>query len=114
MSTSYTVEGSTVVQHVATDAGTAYPVVADPSVTFGWYVYVHLSPADQRAFLQGGIWGAGSLATAICLGIGPGALVCAVGATALAGIISSYISDKYNPRCDMKIAFHYSGGIHGY
>ena len=66
--TNYTVANGTLVQHVDT-AGAAYPVVADPWISYGWYVYANFSPGDVR-------WLAGyadyfQLTTAACSALGP-------------------------------------------
>ncbi|GAA2861296.1 hypothetical protein Acy02nite_57790 [Actinoplanes cyaneus] len=44
--THYRVAGSSLVQTVDTDAHTAYPVVADPSISFGRFVYVRFSKRE--------------------------------------------------------------------
>ncbi|MBL7257804.1 hypothetical protein [Paractinoplanes lichenicola] len=58
--TSYRLEGDTIVQTVAHGKATAYPVVADPSISFGLFVYVRFSKAEiQRmpawAFTAGAV-----------------------------------------------------------
>ncbi|MEU3945958.1 hypothetical protein [Streptomyces sp. NPDC029526] len=40
--TRYTAEGHTLVQDIDTNENTAFPVVADPKVTFGWGVYINM------------------------------------------------------------------------
>lgn len=50
--TSYSIVNGALVQTVHTTADTAYPVVADPSVTFGWAVYYHYSRDEVRAAAQ--------------------------------------------------------------
>ena len=52
LSTSYTLEGNTLIQHVATD-GATYPIVADPLVTVGWGsegpgVYLNITGANAK------------------------------------------------------------------
>ena len=44
----YEVDGSTVVQHVD-HARAVYPVVADPSLSFGWKIYVTFSRSEASA-----------------------------------------------------------------
>jgi hypothetical protein len=64
--TSYALEGDTLVQRTDT-AGAAFPVVADPRLTFGWGVYLNMRGIEVR-----------TAATAI-VGVGGGAV--AVGCT---------------------------------
>src|SRR5690606_35644684 len=40
--TRYTAEGHTLVQDIDTNENTAFPVVADPKITFGWGVYINM------------------------------------------------------------------------
>ena len=61
--TRYTVEGNRLVQHVD-HAGAAYPVVADPSVSFGWFIYVTFTKAETKAVAD--YAGAGAVASTVC------------------------------------------------
>lgn len=110
--TSYTVAGTALVQHVDI-AGAVLPVVADPSISFGWYVYVHLNPSDQRALITGGALGAAAIGGLVCAELGPGDVICAVGAAVVGGILASYIGDYYHPRCTVVVKFNYYGSIAG-
>ena len=102
--TFYTYRNGVLTQHVDL-AGAAYPVVADPYVTFGVGVYVHLDPTDQRALSMGGVAGAAAIGGLVCVELGPGAAVCAVGAAVVGAILASYIADKMTPNCTL--AVHY-------
>ncbi|MCB2412183.1 hypothetical protein LGT39_04875 [Demequina sp. TTPB684] len=53
VSTHYVVDGDTLVQVVAHDSSTIYPVVADPSISFGWAIYVKYSKADVKTVTSG-------------------------------------------------------------
>jgi hypothetical protein len=53
VSTSYRVIGAALVQTIATNESTVYPVVADPSVTFGWGVYIHYNRTDVHRDVTG-------------------------------------------------------------
>ena len=46
--TSYSVQGSTLVQTVQTTSSTVYPVVADPYITWGWGPYWNLTGATIK------------------------------------------------------------------
>jgi hypothetical protein len=97
--THYTVKGSSVVQTIDT-RGAAYPVVADPWVTFGWNIYLHLEPWFQKVLLGAGVSGAataiGALICTPSIVGGPAVAVCvgAVAAVAFAlwGVIDHYWS----------------------
>ncbi|MFD7169732.1 hypothetical protein [Streptomyces violascens] len=47
--TSYKLDGNTLVQEIRTSNGTAFPVVADPSVSFGRGVYVKFSQSETKS-----------------------------------------------------------------
>ncbi|MGW5971016.1 hypothetical protein [Streptomyces sp. NPDC055186] len=57
MPTRYTAEGHALVQEIDTTPDTAFPVVADPKITFGWGVYINM-------------WGHELGATALAVGLG--------------------------------------------
>ena len=50
--TSYRLDGDVLVQRV-NHRGAAYPVVADPQVSFGWKVYVRYSQSEVRSIVRG-------------------------------------------------------------
>lgn len=56
--THYEVEGSTLTQVVDFTESTVFPVVADPSVTFGVYIVVKVSQATAQAIHAGSVGGA--------------------------------------------------------
>ncbi|KAB2974358.1 hypothetical protein F8R89_21630 [Streptomyces sp. SS1-1] len=47
--TTYRLEGGTLVQTVKTSADTAFPVVADPKVSFGWNIYIKFTKGEVKA-----------------------------------------------------------------
>ena len=51
--THYEVDGTTLTQIVDFDASTAFPVVADPSVSFGWKIYLKYNKAEVKAQVSG-------------------------------------------------------------
>jgi hypothetical protein len=51
--THYTVDGATLTQVVDLAATTAFPVVADPTISFGWAIYVRYSKSDVRTVTTG-------------------------------------------------------------
>ncbi|NJP53101.1 hypothetical protein HCJ93_24290 [Streptomyces sp. SBST2-5] len=55
--TRYTADGHTLLQEIYTAPDTAFPVVADPKITFGWGVYINM-------------WGHELGATALAVGFG--------------------------------------------
>ena len=110
MSTRYDILDSTLIQVVEPDADTLYPIVADPSVSFGrTKLTVTLNPEDQRNLLSATGAGTGALIAAlVCSGGGPLAVGCAFGAafftTLIAGSISSY---AVREGCDLKVTVAY-------
>jgi hypothetical protein len=74
VSTRYQQRGRTIIQIVDhRQPGTTYPVVADPRISLGWYVYVHFNRAETKTIANGG-WGASG-----------GGAACALAGAAIAG-----------------------------
>jgi hypothetical protein len=80
--THYTVDGDALIQTVQPDASTQYPIVADPSVGFGWGMYIYLNRTDQGALASAGSVG---LMIAICAMPAVGWGSCAAVSAGLAG-----------------------------
>lgn len=80
--TQYVVEGTTVVQVVDHLSGDyAYPIVADPKLTFGKRIYWNLTRKEQQYFFTMGSAGAAAYLCAQTAGLG-----CGVAAAAASGI----------------------------
>jgi hypothetical protein len=47
LATSYRVEGSAVIQTVDT-RGAVFPVIADPDISFGWFIYIRYSKSEVQ------------------------------------------------------------------
>ncbi|MFC8599905.1 hypothetical protein [Isoptericola sp. NPDC057191] len=62
--TTYTVEAGNLVQTVAPSGSTAYPVVADPKITFGRNIYINFTRAETRRIA--GYTAYGALSSVIC------------------------------------------------
>lgn len=62
--THYTLDGNQLTQTVD-HAGAAYPVVADPTVSLGWWIYVRWSRGEVKS-VQHKIGGGVAAATAVC------------------------------------------------
>ena len=96
--THYAVKGSSVVQTIDT-RGAAYPVVADPWVTFGWNIYLHLEPWFQKSLLGAGVTGAATMIAAlICtpsIAGGPVAVAACFGVIAAAAWTLWSVIDHY-------------------
>jgi hypothetical protein len=74
--TSYSVSGKTITQTVNTAGVKAWPVVADPTVSFGWVIYVHWFHKEVGSILlQAFFAGIGAAAAAACTLISVGFLV---------------------------------------
>lgn len=84
VATNYEVQGDTLIQHVAHD-GAAYPVTADPRVTFGRYAYVTFNRSETTNLA--GYSSFAALVNAACamIPVAPGRAACIVitGATAI-------------------------------
>jgi hypothetical protein len=103
------IRGQTLVQHVD-HRGAAYPVVADPSIDFGWTsATITLNPKDQRIILSGGGTAAGGLLGAlVCSGSGPGAALCAVGGAVIGTIVFEAIKEyAVDENCDVNVTIGY-------
>ena len=46
--TSYRIEGGSLVQKVTTTTDTAFPVVADPKVSYGWNIYIKFNKTEVK------------------------------------------------------------------
>lgn len=46
--TSYRIDGGSLVQTVSTTASTAFPVVADPSISYGWNIYIKFNKTEVK------------------------------------------------------------------
>ncbi|MBN8881547.1 MAG: hypothetical protein J0H73_04440 [Salana multivorans] len=111
VATHYEVNGTSVVQVIEPDSETVYPVVADPSVSFGWYIYIRYSRAEQRT-----IAGLSALVLGSALCTVSAGLAC-VGGSALAFLIQQYIRDRGGvcpvsyPRLEVRLRYSHLAGI---
>lgn len=83
VSTHYEIAGNTLTQVVDFTRNTAFPVVADPSISFGTYIVVKMSQATAQAIAGG------SAATAVAL-LSLGGPLVGVLAAAVYGTVASY------------------------
>lgn len=77
--TRYRVDGDTLVQEVDHTAGEyAYPIVADPTISLGWFVYINYSAADVKRYWSGTTFLNKAAAAAACglIAGAPAAAVC--------------------------------------
>jgi hypothetical protein len=108
--THFEVDGTTVVQVVDFSSQTAFPVTADPSVHFHWTtVTVELYPLDQVALKNGSYAAAVVVGTALCIELGPGAVICGGTAATAVAILRTYVDRYFHPHCHLNLSFHYSG-----
>lgn len=81
------------VQHVD-HAGAAYPVVADPRVSFHWdHATVYLSRSETRYVGHGGAWAIGG-AVGAAIGVVGGAPGWIIGGAAVGGLMASIGADR--------------------
>ncbi|MEV7602848.1 hypothetical protein AB0O91_36315 [Kitasatospora sp. NPDC089797] len=109
VATSYRLEGSTLVQKVEATKDTAFPVVADPKVTWGYVTgTIYFNRGETRSIALGGGLGATAIAAI------PGGLTTVVGVT-MAAITARAAAAYDRGRC-LKIKLphvypdHYAGG----
>lgn len=70
--THFSIDGDNLTQIIEHDPGTAYPVVADPRISFGWAVYVKYSKSEVRSMvsgLRGSLSSKAKYGSVLCLGI---------------------------------------------
>lgn len=65
---SYSIQGDVITQHVNLRGVTAYPVVADPKVTFGWVIYAFFSKTDLQNWLFSALFDSIGAAAGIACG----------------------------------------------
>lgn len=102
--THYEVTGSTLTQVVDFTSATAFPVVADPSVSFGTYVVVTMSQATARAI------NAGSAGTAIAL-LALGGPIGAVIGAAVYGTVGHYNDTRLSQCKTWRFSYTYLGQL---
>ncbi|MFD7924208.1 hypothetical protein ACFV3R_34020 [Streptomyces sp. NPDC059740] len=107
--TTYTVSGNQLIQNVSFTSTTAFPVVADPKVSFGWWIYIRFSKSEVKK-IGPKIGGAASVAAYVCDVIPnhTAASVCkAVSAFGLAHIGATFVKAAVKKRC-VELKFAYS------
>ncbi|MDR1428103.1 MAG: hypothetical protein LBJ08_10185 [Bifidobacteriaceae bacterium] len=67
--TTYRADGSMLIQTIAHRADTAYPVVSDPRLTFGWGVYLNMFGDEIKAVASAVVAAGGAAAVAVCSGL---------------------------------------------
>ncbi len=100
--TSYSVEGATLVQVVEPSKGLYYPIVADPSVSYGWRIYVKYNKSETRAIASmPGVTRAKYLA-AVCAIIPAAPVAAGCGLVAydvITSVVSTFKSAKAVGKC---------------
>ncbi|MDN4598799.1 hypothetical protein [Leifsonia virtsii] len=104
VATHYEIGGNTLTQVVDFTPSTAFPVVADPSVTFGTYVVVTMSQATAQAI------NAGSAGTAIALLALTGPIGAVIGA-AVYSTIGGYSATRLSQCRNWAFSYTYLGQL---
>jgi len=112
VTTTYRIEGNSLVQTVSHGSGTAYPVIADPKVSFGLRIYVRYSRAEVKDFkAKGAFVGITAMVGAACGKIPVTWLMatCA-GAIAVVGgsVLDTFSKGASLDRC-VELQFNYQG-----
>ncbi len=111
--TRYLVAGDTLIQVIDFDSTTAFPVVADPSVSLGWWIYIKYSKADVARYWSGTEFlnkAAPAAACTIAAGAVGGAVCGPLTADYFSSIGSTFKTAKANKQC-VEIAMTYVGGV---
>jgi hypothetical protein len=114
--TRYEVEGTVLVQYTET-SGAAYPIVADPKVSYGRYIYVRFTAAERREIAAAVVAAGGAaIGALLCAGAGPifGGFCGIVGTVvAVAAFQAIYDSRVNRPHCGWEVRVNYAGGLAG-
>lgn len=117
LATRYTIEGATLVQTTDT-SNAAYPVVVDPKISFGRYIYVRFDPTERRE-LANAIAGAGGAVVGAALCARAGAIaagVCSIVGTGVAIVVFqvAYNSRANRPHCGLEVRVTYAAFLDGW
>ncbi|WP_030164014.1 hypothetical protein [Spirillospora albida] len=125
--TSYTLEGSALKLHVdltpvTTEEGTvspAFPVIADPKVSFGWSIYVRWSRNESRTIGNSTLSQViGALASAGCAGKWVKSawqkVLCLAAVNSVGWKIHESFKNARNRNACHEVKFDYGGGIDGW
>jgi hypothetical protein len=109
----YTVKDTLLTQHIE-HGGAAYPVVADPKVSFGWYIYLRYSKSEVGSYAQlGGVSGAAALVGYLCSRVPVPVIeaTCVVYVAAVSGaILRTFARAAKEHKC-VELKFDYDGFI---
>lgn len=115
--TRFKTDGQTLTQVVDHTSGRyAYPVVADPSISFGWSIYLRYSKQEVKSLRQQGvIFAYAALWNEACAKL-PG--YARAGCTATLAVVFAAISQTFQAAANenkcVEIKFDYSGGLDGW
>ncbi|MEV0324740.1 hypothetical protein ACIBKX_40615 [Streptomyces sp. NPDC050658] len=111
--TKYKLDGRTLVQSIETNDDTAFPVVADPKVSFGWATYIKFSKAEVKKHASKMKYAASGAALCGFLSItGIGVACAAIAGGALAHLQGVWASAKTYNKC-VELKFSYLGQYYG-
>ncbi len=115
--THYESDGATLTQVVDHAGGNyAYPITADPNISFGWSIYLRYSKSEVRSMNQRGVFiGYGTLWGYVC-GRLPGYAAAGCGTTlvvAFWALDQTFVAAANENKC-VEVKFDYSGGLDGW
>lgn len=109
--TSYLIEGDVVTQVVEhADGDYAYPVVADPSISLGWYIYVRYSKSEIQRY-----WSGTDVANKVAFALACQAIpfpynaACTVASVTYMNSIGQTFKDakRYNQCVELRLTYYY-------
>lgn len=115
--TAYSVSGNILTQTVDTVGVTSWPVVADPTISFGWVIYVHFSHQEVGEVVWTAFFaGAGAALGAACAAISLTLLTagCVFLAAAATTVMIGIFQTAFNRGGGLVLEFLYNGDPYGY
>ncbi len=108
--TAYRLEGDGLVQTVSPDAGTVFPVVADPKVSLGWSIYLRFGKAEVKKLAGTSVYHFAAVATVMACAKIPNAVAaagCGAALTAQMASLRSQMQDaaKANQCVEWKVSY---------
>ena len=114
--TSYTVVGDVLTQSVSPTASISYPVIADPTVTFGWLIYVHFYHSEVGEVVWTAFFAGATAALQVACNVLPTPVnaMCIALVAVLGAVVITIFQTAYNRGGGVVLEFTYGGTPVGY